>query len=118
MGEKENQFEYGNIKVEHDGQFFPLGKIESARAIEPKDLPDGETIGIDMTGFRFGTEMEFTAELQIENPLRLQLTLLGIPVVNVILCKNCANRNTRRCPCNGFGDYDSCSRGVLRDNDQ
>ena len=70
MGEKSNQFDYGNIKVEHDGQFFKLGKIESARLIEPKDLPDGETIGIDMTGFRFGTPTQFTMELKVENPLK------------------------------------------------
>ena len=115
MGEKENQFEYGNIKVEHNGQFFPLGKIESARAIEPKDLHDGETIGIDMTGFRFGTPTQFTMELQVENPLRLELTLLGIQVVNVILCKNCAKQHTHKCRCRGFGDYDTCSRAVLRE---
>lgn len=112
----EGKFDYGNVMLGHEGNFVPLGKVEDAQIITAEDLPDGKTLGIDMTGFRFGTEMEFTAELQIENPLRLKLTLLGIPVVNVILCKNCAHRNTRQCQCKGFGDYDSCSRGVLRDN--
>ena len=112
----EGKFAYGNVMIGYEDNFVPLGKVEGAQIITAEDLTDGETLGIDMTGFRFGTEMTFTAELKIENPLRLKLTLLGIPAVNVILCKNCAHRNSMQCPCKGFGEYDSCSRGVLRDN--
>ena len=99
-----------------DDNFFPLGKIESVEAITADTEIPAETIGVDMTGFAIGGTETITMELNIEKPLLLKLNLMGVPVVNVITCKNCVKRNTTRCPAwrSHFGDNDTCSKGELK----
>ena len=112
---KEEFKDYGfMVRVGND--YVPLGKIESVETLTgDSEIPD-ETLGMDMTGFKISDSMTLTATLNIENPLKLKMQLLGIPVVNVIMCKNCANRYTTRCPSwrSNFGDDDTCSKGVLK----
>ena len=97
-------------------KFVPLGKIESVEAITADTEIPAETIGVDMTGFAFGDSQSLTMELKIDNPLKLKLMLMGIPVVNTITCKNCLKRYTTRCPAwrSNFGDNDTCSKGELK----
>ena len=109
--------EIKNVQVMlDDGKWYPLGKVESAELTTVNDpVPDG-TIGIDMKDFVFSDSMEFTAEIKVDNPLRLKLQLLGMPVVSVIMCKNCWKRNKPICPMrhSNFGPNDTCSRGELK----
>lgn len=83
------EFTLQNVQVKLGDNFVPLGKIETAEAITAETEVPAETIGLDMTGFAIGGTETLTMELNIKNPLLLKLTLLGIPVVNIIMCKNC-----------------------------
>ena len=76
------EFTLQNVQVKLGDNFVPLGKIEAAEAITAETEIPAETL---------------TMELNIKNPLLLKLTLLGIPVVNIIMCKNCKHHD----PC-GF----------------
>ena len=96
-GEKA-EFKCSDARIKIGDKFVPLGKVEFAEAITDDTEIPAETIGLDMTGFAIGDSETLTMELKIENPLKLMLTLMGIPVVNVIMCKNCCNRHTRKCP--------------------
>ena len=114
-GEKA-EFKCLDARIKIGDKFVPLGKIESAEAITAETEIPADTLGIDMTGFSVGDTETITMELDIKNPLLLKLTLMGIPVVNIITCKNCVKRYTTRCPAwrSNFGDNDTCSRGELK----
>ena len=104
-------------RIKIDDKFVPLGKVEDIKFIKPGEEIPLETTGIDMTGFMVGTRnCEVTMDMTTPNPLKLMLTVMGIPVVNVITCKNCVKRNTTRCPAwrSHFGDNDTCSKGELK----
>ena len=111
-----SKIEYKDAQIKLGDKFVPLGKVEFAEAITDDTEIPAETIGLDMTGFAFGDSETLTMELKIENPLKLKLMLMGIPVVNIITCKNCLKRHTSRCPAwrSNFGDNDTCSKGELR----
>lgn len=86
-------------RIKIGDEFVPLGKVEDIKFIKPGEEIPLETTGIDMTGFVVGTRnCELTMDMTTLNPLKLKLMLMGIPVVNVIMCKNCCNRHTRKCP--------------------
>ena len=109
--------EIKNIQVMlDDGKWYPLGKIESAELISAKDEIPDNAIGLDMKDCLFADEMEFTAEIKVDNPLRLKLQLLGMPVVSVVMCRNCWKRHAHHCPAYGhdFEDHDSCSKGEYK----
>lgn len=91
------EFTLQNVQIKLGGNFVSLGKIEAAEAITAETEVPAETMGLDMTGFAIGGTETLTTELNIKNPLLLKLTLLGIPVVNIIMCKNCKHHD----PC-GF----------------
>lgn len=114
-GEKA-EFKCSDARIKIGDKFVPLGKIESVEAITDDTEIPAETIGVDMTGFAIGDSETLTMELKIENPLKLKLMLMGIPVVNIITCKNCLKRYTTRCPAwrSNFGDNDTCSKGELK----
>lgn len=93
-----SKIDFKDAQIKIGDEFVPLGKVEFAEAITDDTEIPAETIGLDMTGFAFGDSETLTMELKIENPLKLKLMLMGIPVVNVIMCKNCCNRHTSKCP--------------------
>ena len=111
-----SKIEFKDAQIKLGDEFVSLGKVEFAEAITDDTEIPAETIGLDMTGFAFGDSQSLTMELKIENPLKLKLMLMGIPVVNIITCKNCSKRHTSRCPAwrSNFGDNDTCSKGELR----
>ena len=113
---KKSDLVFVDAKIKVGDNFVPLGKIESAEVITAETEIPADTLGIDMTGFSVGGTETITMELNLENPLMLKLILMGIPVVNVITCKNCVKRNTTRCPAwrSHFGDNDTCSKGELK----
>lgn len=115
---KKSDFVFVDAKIKVGDNFVPLGKIESVEAITANIEIPAETIGLDMTGFSVGDTETITMEFNIKNPLLLKLTLMGIQVVNVIMCKNCVKRHTTRCPAwrSNFGDNDTCSKGVLKND--
>ena len=111
-----SKIEFKDAQIKLGDEFVSLGKVEFAEAITDDTEIPAETIGLDMTGFAFGDSQSLTMELKIETPLKLKLMLMGIPVVNIITCKNCSKRHTSRCPAwrSNFGDNDTCSKGELR----
>lgn len=111
------KIDFKDAQIKLGDEFVSLGKIEDINFIKPGEEIPLETTGIDMTGFMVGTRnCELTMDMTTPNPLKLKLMLMGIPVVNVIMCKNCVKRHTTRCPAwrSNFGDNDTCSKGELR----
>ena len=112
-----SKIEFKDAQIKLGDEFVPLGKIEDIKLVKPGEEIPLETTGIDMTGFMVGTRnCEVTMDMTTPNPLKLKLMLMGIPVVNIITCKNCSKRHTSRCPAwrSNFGDNDTCSKGELR----
>ena len=105
-----SKIDFKDAHIKLGDEFVPLGKVEFAEAITDDTEVPAETIGLDMTGFAFGDSET------LENPLKLKLMLMGIPVANIITCKNCLKRYTTRCPAwiSNFWDNDTCSKGELR----
>lgn len=93
-----------------DGTWVNLGEISAIGDIEE------EPVGLEMDGKAMSFDHKsINLTLNAKIPMKTGLFLQGVPIINVVLCKDCKHRGNRdMCPMEGFDaidDDDFCSRG-------
>ena len=92
-----------------DGTWTNLGKISAVGAVEE------DPVGLEMDGMAVSFDKSISMVLDAKIPMKTYLFLQGVPIINVVLCKDCKHRgNNDICPMARFDaidDDDFCSRG-------
>ena len=92
-----------------DGAWVRLGKIS-----EVGDIKE-DPVGLEMDGMAVSFNKSMSMVLDAKIPMKTWLFLQGVPIINVVLCKDCKHKGNKDiCPMARFDaidDDDFCSRG-------
>ena len=92
-----------------DGTWVRLGEISTVGDIGE------DPVGLEMDGMAVSFDKSISMVLDAKIPMKTGLFLQGVPIITVVLCKECKHRGNKDiCPLARFDaidEADFCSRG-------